>query len=232
MAGVCAVAAALLWAQPARAEFVDLELVLAVDTSSSVNYDEYALQMAGIARAFRNPLLHRALEAAGEGGIAVAVLQWASAERQEIAIDWRKIDGPGSALAMADALETTPRLIDNGGTSISGAIDFASAMFAVNEFDGRRQAIDVSGDGRNNHGRWGFASRDEAVARGITINGLAILNEEPNVDLHYAKYVIGGQGAFLMTADDFEDFADAILLKLVREISGDILAGIPPTPAL
>ncbi|MGH6718968.1 MAG: DUF1194 domain-containing protein [Alphaproteobacteria bacterium] len=231
MAGV-AVAAALLWAVPARAEYVDLELILAIDASSSVNFDEYALQMAGLARAFRNPLLHRALESAGEGGIAVAVLQWASAQRQEIAIDWRKIDGPASAGALADQLDMTPRLIDNGGTSISGAIDFAAAMFALNDFDGRRRTIDVSGDGRNNHGRWGFASRDDAVAAGITINGLAILNEEPNVDMHYTKYVIGGPGAFLMTADDFEDFADAILLKLVREISGDILAAAPRPPAL
>ena len=228
MAGAALVATVVaLCAGPARAEYVDLELVLAVDTSSSVSYDEYALQMVGFAEAFRNPLLHRALEAAGEGGIAVAVLQWASADRQDVAVDWHTIDDAASAGAFADILETTPRLIDNGGTSISGAIDFASAMFALNDYEGRRRTVDISGDGRNNHGRWGFAARDEAIARGITINGLAILNEEPNVDQHYAKYVIGGPGAFLMTADDYMDFADAILLKLVREISGDIVARAP-----
>jgi hypothetical protein len=229
---VLAAIAALAVAAPARAEYVDLELVLAVDCSSSVAFDEYALQMAGFAAAFRNPLLLKALESVGQGGIAVAMVQWSDATRQFVALGWTKIDDAASAVAYADLIETTPRFVEGGGTSISGAIDFSSALFQANDYDGRRHAIDVSGDGRNNHGRWGFAARDEALARGITINGLAILNEEPGVDLHYSKYVIGGTNAFLTTADDYTDFADSMLLKLVREISGDILAGLPGRPVL
>lgn len=224
MRTLLAALAVLTIAVPARAEYVDLELVLAVDCSSSVAYDEYSLQVFGLAEALRNPLLAKALEAVGEGGIAVALVQWSDATRQYVAQGWYKINSPETALAFADLIETTPRFVEGGGTSISGVIDFATALFEANDYDGRRKAIDVSGDGRNNHGRWGFAARDEALARGITINGLAILNEEPGVDLHYAKYVIGGPNAFLTTADDYTDFANSMLLKLVREISGDILA--------
>lgn len=226
MRTLVAALAAMTIAASARAEYVDLELVLAVDCSSSVAFDEYALQMAGFAAAFRNPLLLRALESVGEGGIAVAMVQWSDATRQHVAQGWVKIDDPESALAYAALIEATPRFVEGGGTSISGALDFASALFEANDYEGRRHTIDVSGDGRNNHGRWGFAARDEALARGITINGLAILNEEPGVDLHYGKYVIGGTNAFLTTADDYTDFADSMLLKLVREISGDIVARI------
>jgi len=229
---VAALALALvLGAPPVWAEYVDLELILAVDSSSSVNHDEFSLQMLGIAGAFRNPLLLRALEAAGEGGVAVVLVQWSDAERQYVATGWYKIHDAASAAAYADLLEATPRYVDGGGTSISGAIDFSVPLFGANDFEGRRKTIDISGDGRNNHGRWGYVARDEAVAQGITINGLAILNEEPGVDLHYAKYVIGGTSSFLITADDFNDFKDAVLLKLVREISGDIISSLPSSTA-
>jgi len=227
-AGLLAAAIALAsWATPARAEYVDLELVLAVDVSSSVNGEEFALQMDGLARAFRNPLLLRALEAAGGGGIAVALVQWAGPESQALAFDFQRVDSPGSAQRVAALIEQTPRLFDSGGTSISGAIDFAMLLFAANLFDGRRHTIDISGDGRNNHGRQVAVARDEALAQGVTINGLAILNEEPNLDLHYSRSVIGGPDCFVMTADDYTDFQDAILIKLVREISGSIVSRLP-----
>lgn len=227
------VAAALLFATlaavpgAAHAEYADLELVLAVDVSSSVNGDEFVLQMDGLTRAFRNPLLMRALEAAGGGGIAVSLVQWAGPQSQAVAFDFQRVDSPASAEAVAALIEQTPRLFDSGGTSISGAIDFAVLLFASNGFEGKRQTIDISGDGRNNHGRQVTAARDEALARGITINGLAILNEEPNLDLHYSRSVIGGPDSFVMTADDYTDFQDAILIKLVREIGGSIVSRLP-----
>ncbi|MEX2648043.1 MAG: DUF1194 domain-containing protein [Alphaproteobacteria bacterium] len=230
--GAVAVVLASLAPTPARAEYVDLELILAVDSSSSVDYSEFSIQMTGLAAAFRNPLLMKALESVGEGGIAVALVQWSDSTKQVVAIGWTKVFDAASSAAYADMIEATPRFIDGGGTSISGALDFSVPLFEANDFYGRRKAIDVSGDGRNNHGRFGYVARDETVAAGITINGLAILNEEPGVDLHYAKYVIGGPGAFLVTADDYADFADVVLLKLIREISGDILVSLPGPPAL
>lgn len=209
----------------ARAEYVDLELILAIDASSSVNFDEFNLQVNGLAAAFRNPLLSRALESAeGQGGIAVCVVQWSDTRKQELAIDWFRVDDAESAAAFASLIERAPRLIEGGGTSISGAIDFSVLLFDANDFKGRRRVIDVSGDGRSNIGRLPADARDDAIGAGITINGLAILNEEPNVDRHYARSVIGGTNAFITTANDYQDFADAILLKLVREISGDIVS--------
>jgi hypothetical protein len=222
-----AVLAVLVSSCSARAEFVDLELVLAVDTSSSVNYDEFNLQVNGFAAAFRNPLLIRALEAAeGQGGVAVCMVQWSDTRKQEVAVDWFRVHDAASAAVFADRIEGVSRLIEGGGTSISGAIDFSVLLFDHNGFEGRRKVIDVSGDGRSNIGRLPAEARDDAIRAGITINGLAILNEEPNVDRHYARSVIGGANAFITSASDYQDFADAILLKLVREISGDILSGL------
>lgn len=213
---------------------VDLELVLAVDASSSVNRSEFDLQMRGLASAFRSPGVHSAIKAAGQAGIAVMLFQWADNRNQSIGVDWMVIRSAEDAELFAQAIDNTPRLVVGGGTAIGGAIDFAVARLAANGFDGHRKVIDVSGDGRANQGSDPREARDRALALGIVVNGLAILNEDPTLDLYYRNNVIGGAGAFVIPANDYNAYAEAIVEKLIREISNAPVAALPkagaPTP--
>ncbi len=214
--------------QPAQAEDqVDLELVLAVDTSSSVSPAEFDLQMRGLAAAFRHPAVVAAIRATGDLGIAVSLIQWSDSRKQFTAIDWVKVQDEASAARFSKEIENTPRFLIGGGTSLHGALTYAARQFERNAFTGRRKVIDVSGDGRTNQGAQPAEIRDRAVAAGITINGLAILNEDIYVDRYYLHNVIGGTGAFVMSAADYEDFATAILEKLVKEIAGVPVAALP-----
>ena len=225
-------AAAALWhvADPASAlESVSLELVLAVDCSSSVNGAEYTLQMHGIAAAFEDPAVLAALEQNGGRGIAVSLLQWSSAGAQAEAVDWTRIAGLADALAFADRVRATKRLIVGGATALSSAIDVSVLWTQTNRFRGDRVVIDISGDGRANEGGSPAVSRAMANRAGVTINGLAILNEEPRLARYYIAGVVGGPGAFLLTATDFEDFAVAMRRKLYFEIVGPPIAIAPPS---
>jgi hypothetical protein len=210
---------------------VDLELVLAVDVSSSVDGEEFDLQMKGLADAFRNPAVLDAIELAGERGIAVALVQWSSWNSQRLSVDWMRVRDPASAAAIADRIAAAPRFGDGGSTAIAGAIRFSTRQFEINDFEAERRAIDISGDGAANQGAQPSQYRDIAVASGLTINGLAILNDNAQLDDYYAGHVIGGNAAFVMRASDYRDFAEAILHKLVREIAGPPIAGRPPAPA-
>lgn len=230
--------AALLAAGPAQAqlepivpgptEAIELELVLAVDTSSSVSPEEFDLQMRGFAGAFRDPTVIAAIAATGGSGIAVAMIQWSDNRRQEVAVDWQRLSDEASVTAFADAVDGTPRFLDGGGTAIGGAIDFALSQINKNAFDGRRKVIDISGDGRANQGASPDGLRDLAVLQGVTVNGLAILNEDSSVAGYYRNNVIGGEGAFVITANDYESFHQAILEKLIKEIGGVPVAGLEP----
>ncbi len=210
-------------------DWVDLELVLAVDVSSSVSEDEYALQMRGLAEALRHPDVVDAVHAAGGSGVAVSIIQWSDKGEQALAVDWTIIRDAESAAALAKRVQRTPRRIVGGQTAIGGALRAALDHLDDNDIEGLRRVIDVSGDGRANSGVEPMRMRDEAIAAGVTVNGLAILNEEPFVDGYYLHSVIGGTGAFLMIAEDYEDFAAAMLEKLVREI-GVPLAQSPTSP--
>ena len=214
------------WGTAARAATVDLELVLAVDSSSSVTAEEFDLQMRGIANAFRHPAVVGAIEAAGDLGIAVSLVQWSDNRRQFLAIDWMHLTDAESAEAFAEEIDATPRFVIGGGTAIGGAMSYSTELIDRNEYSGRRKVVDISGDGRANQGAQPDEERDKAVAAGFTINGLAILNEDFLVDRYYLYNVIGGTGAFLVTAEDFEDFQEAILRKLIQEISGVPLAAL------
>lgn len=217
-------------AVPAQALPVDLELVLAIDTSTSVDADEFALQREGLAEAFMHPDVVGAIRAAGEDGVAVTVVQWSGPYRQRSVVGWTLVRDASEAAEFAARVRAAPRRV-RGMTDIGGAIRFSVAAIEGNEFEGRRRVIDISGDGTSDSGSSG-AERDRAVARGITINGLVIFNEDidlgalANFELedHYAGYVVGGAGAFLMKADDFVDFRIAIRRKLVREIAGPATA--------
>jgi hypothetical protein len=197
---------------------VDLQLVLAVDASSSVNMYRFELQKKGYAAAFRNPRVLSAIRSGISQAIAVTMIQWTGPRLQIHVVPWMVVKDEASAEALAAAIEATSRKLFGGGTSISGAIDYSRLVLTQSPFTATRRTIDVSGDGRNNIGRPSRVARDEAVRDGITINGLPILSVEPDLDTYYFESVIGGPGAVVVPADSYESFAEAILQKLVIEI--------------
>jgi hypothetical protein len=151
--------------------------------------------------------------------IAVTMFQWTGPALQTRVIDWTIVKDEASALALSRAIAAVPRQLFRGGTSISGAIDYAVRLFPEGGVDSIRRIIDVSGDGANNSGRPAGAARDAAVAAGIVINGLPILALEPDLDVFYRNNVIGGPGAFVLPVDSFEHFGEAIREKLIAEIA-------------
>jgi hypothetical protein len=218
---------------PVRAQVpVDLELVLAVDISRSVDDEEARLQREGYIAAFTDRRVIEAIQSGAIGAIAVAYVEWAGAEYQRTAVDWFLIHDGESAGEFAAKIGTLPR-VSMGWTSISGAIDYSARLFGRG-YAGTRRVIDVSGDGVNNSGRPAWHARDDAISQGIVINGLPILNDRPNfgrpaeanLDRYFENYVIGGPGSFMIAAEDFNVFAAAILAKLIREI-----AALPGPPA-
>ena len=206
---------------------VDLELILAVDTSSSVSAEEFDLQMRGLSEAFRDPMVAGAIRATGDLGIAVSLVQWADNRKQFLAIDWLVIKDEADAAAFADEIDDTPRFLIGGGTAIGAVIEYGMNQLIRNAFFGKRKVIDISGDGRNNQGAYPSNYRERAIAEGVTVNGLAILNEDPNVDRYYRSQVIAGTGAFVMSATTYEDFSAAMLEKLLKEIAGTPIAQAP-----
>jgi len=215
----------------ARAETVDLELILAIDASASVSREEFFFQVHGLAKAFRDQAVAAAIESLAPDGVAVAVVQWSAAEQRRLALEWSAIRDAAGAHALAARLDTMPRYFAAGATAIGSAIDFATLLLAESPFAGRRQTIDVSGDGSSNEGILTVLARDRAGSAGITINGLAILNEEPDLDAYYLAKVIVGADAFVMSAAGYEDFARAIRVKLVREIGGLPMVSLPAATA-
>lgn len=216
-----ALAAFLALLHPAAADTaVDLQLLLAVDASGSVNETRFELQRQGYAAAFRDRRVIEAIAAGAHGRVAVAMVQWTGPTLHVIVVDWTLVHDKASANALADAIAAVPRQLFGGGTSLSGAIDFAMTMLPRGSFRGDRRVIDISGDGSNNRGRPAADARDEAVKQGVIINGLPILAVEPGLDDWYRDNVIGGPGSFLVVAQNFDAFADAIVQKLLSEIAG------------
>jgi Protein of unknown function (DUF1194) len=217
---LCAIGLLLAIARPAFAQTeVALQLVLAVDASGSVDNRRFELQKQGYAAAFRNPQVLRSIQSLMTGSIAVTMMQWTGPRLHVQVVDWMLVKDQSSAEALAAAIETAPRQLFGGGTSISGAIDYSRLLLAQTPFAGTRKTIDISGDGANNSGRPVTLARDEAVRDGIGINGLPILSLEPYLDKYYADNVIGGPGAFMIPARDYDTFADAIPKKLITEIA-------------
>ncbi len=215
---------------------VDLELVLAVDISRSMDLEEAALQRQGFVRAFRHRDVIDAIQRGRLGRIAVTYVEWGSAQYQRTRVDWSEVADASSAATFAEAVERSSVMLVEW-TSISGAIAFGAQSFEANGFRSERRIIDISGDGPNNNGGYVNLARDRAVAGGIVINGLPIINDRPNtygyplmpdLDLYYEDCIIGGPGSFIVAADGFKDFARAILRKMVTEIAGRA----PPLPLL
>jgi hypothetical protein len=207
---------------------VDLELVLAVDVSGSMDEVEAELQRQGYLAALVDPRVVRAMGAGPHKRIAIAFVEWAGPHWQKTVADWTLVSDAASAQAFASAIAEEP-VITERRTSISAALDYIRPMFKGNGYAGTRKVIDVSGDGPNNRGRSILAARAETLAKGITINGLPIINDRINpwggpphkdLDLYYQDFVIGGPGAFLLPATSMRNFGQAILSKLIREIAG------------
>jgi Protein of unknown function (DUF1194) len=218
-----AIFAALGMNAPAQAQNdVDLHLALMVDASGSVNQYRFELQKRGYVAALRNPRVLSAILGGRTQSIAVSLVQWTGPYLQVQVLPWTLLKDDASIMSAAQVIESTPRRLFGGGTSISGAIDHAmTMMFPQSPFTSERKVIDISGDGSNNGGRSVIRARDEAVQQGVTINGLPILAVEPYLDAYYRDYVIGGPGAFMVVAKDFESFADAILKKMIVEIAAN-----------
>jgi len=206
---------------------VDLELVIATDVSRSIDEDEARLQREGVAAALRSPYVLAAIRSGYHKQIAISYIDYSSRDFNEIIVDWRIVKDKASAEGFANTLINEP-LTFGRRTSISDALELAAQMIGENNIDGRRRVIDIAGDGPNNHGRLVEDVRRDVVRKGITINGLPIINNNPgfgtrfnlpDLDKYYRGCVIGGAGAFLVIAKDFPDFARAIRRKLIFEIA-------------
>lgn len=220
------VLAALLLAcglgSPAQAQTnVDLQLVLAVDASGSVNDARFELQKQGYAAAFRNLQVIKAIMSGGEQSIAVTMMQWTGPFMHVQVVPWTLLKDAASAKAFADAIARSQRELFGGGTSISGAIDQSLMLLSQSSYKSARRIIDISGDGASTSGRSITRARDDAVAQGIGINGLPILSLDLRLDQYYYSYVIGGPGAFMIPAANYENFADAVVKKLILEIAAN-----------
>jgi hypothetical protein len=222
--------AGLLFSRAALAtdrDYVDVQLVLAVDVSNSMDYDEQLVQREGYVAAFRHPEVINTIGSGAFGRIAVTYVEWGGSFYQTVVVPWRIISDVEDSLAFAAELEASP-ITQSRRTSISGGLLFSADLFAASDVTGIRQTIDVSGDGANNDGFPVAATRDILVERGVTINGLPITIRPSNIggygplelDVYYEDCVIGGPGSFMITVDDAESFELAIRRKLVLEIAG------------
>lgn len=212
------------------AEDVDLLLVLAADVSRSVDQPKFQLQREGYAAAISDPRVLEAIMSGPNRRIAVCFVEWSGQGNQKLVIDWTVISDANSARAFGDQLAEAPRSFADR-TSISGGIDFAMAQFERAPYSARRRTIDVSGDGTNNAGRDVVAARDDVVRQGVTINGLVILSERPlpwnpehtnppgGLPKYFHDNVIGGPGSFVIVAEDFKSFGQALINKMIAEIA-------------
>ena len=226
---------------PGRAaEPVDLALVLVSDVSRSVDDGEYRLQKEGYATAFRDPRVAAAVRGGAVGAVAVAYVEFAGATEVRTVLDWRVVRDAGDLAGLAEELQAAPRSFW-GRTSISAGIDRAAQMLAEMPFEAQRRAIDVAGDGTNNAGRDAQAARDDAVTAGVTINGLAIVNDTPagwafahvqppgGLTEWFRQNVAGGPGHFVLEVTEFAAFGEAMTRKLVSEIASSAPPGASPT---
>ena len=205
---------------------MELHLVLAFDVSASVNDAEFDLQRKGTARALRSAQVAGAIDQA-PGGVAIAIVQWSSITQQAIGLDWVTLTTRADALAYADQVAHLPRRLPGGGTMIHAGLDFAASMFDTAPGTARRQVIDLSGNGQGDDEERLLETRDRLNRQGVVINGLAIEEDHRDLTAYFYRHVVGGPGAFVVTARDFPEFAQAMQIKLFREISGAVVSTRP-----
>lgn len=196
-----------------------MTLVIAVDVSGSIDSQEFELQRQGYIKAITDKRFLNAIKGGDRQAIALAYFEWTGPGMDAPVYECTVIRTLADAQAFAAQIESTPRLLYGGGTGVGEAIYTGMAMHDRCGAQPDRRVIDVSGDGRTNRGRRAGPARDEAVKKGITVNGLAIINQEPNLEAYYRAEVMGGQGSFVAVVNDFETFEDAVIAKLVREVS-------------
>lgn len=209
---------------PASAAPVDFALALAVDVSASVDFREFGLMIGGYAAAFREAELAARLTSGAHGAAAIAMLFWSGPGARDLAVPWTRVANAEQAGALAEAIEYAPRILTAGATALGEGLAAAAALLARCPYPASRRVIDVSGDGSNNAGLPVAAGRAAALALGATVNALAVVDEEPDLEDYYREAVIGGPGAFVMRAEDYAAFAEAILRKLLRETAGPLVA--------
>lgn len=202
----------------ASPDLVDVALVLAVDVSSSIDNGDFALQMQGIAKALRQKDVFEAITSGPAQAIELSMVQWSTSGKQVVSVPWRVIATKADIEAAASAVESAPRDWRGGGTGMAAAVSFCSDLLDRALVKARRRVIDISGDGAENDGGNLPAARANAIARGITINGLPVITSSLVIAGYYAHDVIGGDGAFTEPAENLEDFSDAMHRKLLREI--------------
>jgi hypothetical protein len=220
-AGAAVAAAVLPGRLLGQGKGVDLALVLAADCSGSVHAEHYALQQRGYAEAFRSRQVIQAIRSGINGAVAVTYFQWSGYALQTLVVPWTVLASEADIAQFATQMERAERMIFGGGTSPTGAIEFGHRLLEKVPVAPARRVIDVSGDGRNNTGPAPAEARNAAVAAGITINGLPILHMEPDIDAYYEQHVIGGPGAFIVSARDYTSFEAAVRRKLILEIAGN-----------
>ncbi|QPC41899.1 DUF1194 domain-containing protein [Kaustia mangrovi] len=205
----------------------DAAIVLAVDCSYSVDQEEFELQRGGLAQAFREPEIVEAIRSGANGRIVISLVEWSDADSQVIVIPWTVVSGPAEAEALADRIGAMPRKLGEGGTAITAIMRFAGGMLLDAPFRADRYVIDISSDGRNNTGGNPRLVRDQLAAAGITINGLTILNEVPTLNYYFERTIVGGPAYFVVVANDYAGYREAVLRKLLREITAPQLSGLP-----
>ncbi|WP_020591031.1 DUF1194 domain-containing protein [Kiloniella laminariae] len=210
---------------------VDLQLILAIDCSYSVDQYEYIQQMQGIAHALNSREIKEAVQLGHHQQIALTLIQWSSSSNQEVVLPWTLIGPPGSFETVATRISRLPRSVAIGSTSLSAVIAQSIHIFNSSPFRSSRRTLDISGDGRNNDGIPVHYLRDVAVKNNITINGLAIVNDIPTLDSYFRSQVTGGFNSFVIKANSYDDYRQAIVQKLVREIGNLPVAGGPSLPA-
>jgi hypothetical protein len=211
-------------ALPAAAAPVDLALALAVDVSASVDFREFGLMIGGYAAAFREAELAARLTSGAHGAAAIAMLFWSGPGARDLAVPWTRVASEEQAAALAEAIDHAPRIVPAGATAVGEGLAAAAALLARCPYPAARRVIDLSGDGSNNAGLPVAAGRAAALALGATVNGLAVVDEEPDLEAYFRDEVIGGPGAFVIRAEDYAAFAEAIRRKLYREAAGPLVA--------
>lgn len=214
-------------AAPAEDVAVELELVLLADASSSIRGNEFDLQTQGYANAFRDPRVIAAIEELGGIGIAVTYVQWSATFQQTDTVPWMHIRNGADALRFAEAVTTQSRRFHGFGTATGVALQHGAEAIMENRFEGRRKIIDITSDEHSNQGKHPGSVRGEVLAAGITVNGLIILDDKFDLEAYFRASVIGGEDAFVIAVESYADFADAILRKILREITGAPAASLP-----
>ncbi|CAH2604935.1 conserved protein of unknown function [Rhodovastum atsumiense] len=206
---------------------VDLALILGFDCSASVTFEEFDLMARGCATALRDAEVEAGLTGGPAGACLLAVLLWSGVNEQDVLVEWTRVDSPAALAAFAQAVEDVPRSVRPGATAIGEALGVCARLLAEAPARARRRIIDLVGDGRSNEGVPPASVRDRLVEAGVTINGLCVLHEEPDLVESYQREVIGGPGAFALECRDYAGFAEAMRQKLRREIAATDAAAWP-----